>query len=577
MTLISSLYLHSRSQAPPLRLGVLVDGFRLPRALRHVLTDIVSSDFVRLELLVVNRQTPPPSRRRFRYLHPLLSSRSRRLLLYHTYTRLDERNALNPNPLEEVDCTEILETIPRLDVAPLTRRFVHRFPPEAIAAVRACDLDVLLRFGFNILRGDILTTARYGIWSFHHGDNEFYRGGPALFWELVEDNPCSGVVLQLLTERLDDGLVLCKSLFSTMRGFSRHRNVFAPYWGSTHFVIRKLHELHERGWDSVNRNAVTPAAYKGKRAIYRHPTNSEMVKWIASELGHHLLNRVRRRGTIPHWRICLRRADSPRLLMEPGAPWYDYRWVPNPPGHFYADPFLLEHKREAWLFFEDYSYAEHRGRIACVRIDSDLSVRPIMPCLSLPYHLSYPFVFHHDGEVFLIPEAERNETVNLYRATDFPVSWKLEKTLFRGRAVDTTALHHEGRWYFFTTLCEPSNSAVFAALFSADELTGDWELHPDSPISTDVRHARSAGAVQALAGRFLRPVQDCSENYGRRVNVHEILELTESSFRERHMLSIHPDWENDLKGVHTYAFCCGIEALDAMTLEAWRSKAAGAG
>ena len=68
----------------------------------------------------------------------------------------------------------------------------HRFPPGAIAALLSHDLDVILRFGFNILRGEVLTSARYGIWSFHHGDNEFYRGGPPLFWEVVEDNPCSG-------------------------------------------------------------------------------------------------------------------------------------------------------------------------------------------------------------------------------------------------------------------------------------------------------------------------------------------------------------------------------------------------
>ncbi len=56
--------------------------------------------------------------------------------------------------------------------------YEHRFPPEAVERIRAADLDVLLRFGFNIIRAQILETARYGVWSYHHGDNREYRGQP---------------------------------------------------------------------------------------------------------------------------------------------------------------------------------------------------------------------------------------------------------------------------------------------------------------------------------------------------------------------------------------------------------------
>src|SRR6266567_2602478 len=91
----------------------------------------------------------------------------------------------------------------------------------------------------NILAGEILTAARYGVWSYHHGDNDFYRGGPPHFWELCERAPLSGVILQVLTEELDGGVVLCKSLFATQPTVMVSRNRFAPYWGSTDLVIRK--------------------------------------------------------------------------------------------------------------------------------------------------------------------------------------------------------------------------------------------------------------------------------------------------------------------------------------------------
>ena len=55
VTAISSLYLHSKSQARPLRIGVMVDDIKLLRVFRQILIDIECSDFARLGLVVLNR------------------------------------------------------------------------------------------------------------------------------------------------------------------------------------------------------------------------------------------------------------------------------------------------------------------------------------------------------------------------------------------------------------------------------------------------------------------------------------------------------------------------------------------
>jgi len=59
--MISELYLHSKSQAKPLRIGVMVDSFQLAAPFREVLTDIGKSDFARLELVIVNQAAKQPS------------------------------------------------------------------------------------------------------------------------------------------------------------------------------------------------------------------------------------------------------------------------------------------------------------------------------------------------------------------------------------------------------------------------------------------------------------------------------------------------------------------------------------
>jgi hypothetical protein len=254
------------------------------------------------------------------------------------------------------------------------------------------------------------------------------------------------------------------------------------------------------------------------------------------------------------------------LLSNPS----DFRWIRSPRGHSYASPFLLQHEGQVWMFFEDYHYEEKRKRINCIPLEADLSTGTSTVCLDLPYHLSYPMVFDHEGVVFMIPTSEEHESIELWRATNFPFSWKLETILFSGPAVRTTPICHGDRWYFFTTLSEPTGNPAFGALFSAASLTAKWVHHPSSPISTDVRETRSAGAIQKVENRLLRVVQDSCENYGSRIHVEEILELTPEAYMGRRVHSIAPDWGRGLRGVRTYGLCASIEAMDAMTFEELR-------
>src|SRR5262249_38705297 len=57
------------------------------------------------------------------------------------------------------------ESIPRLVVEPMTTRFRDAISEADVETIRSYELDVLLRIGFRILRGPILTTARHGTWS----------------------------------------------------------------------------------------------------------------------------------------------------------------------------------------------------------------------------------------------------------------------------------------------------------------------------------------------------------------------------------------------------------------------------
>jgi hypothetical protein len=562
----------SKAARSPLRIGILLDSPRISAFFARVIDDIQASNFARIELLVYRKKkaAPQAAEKKSRvgnWRERLLDPAKRKRLFYETYQRFDQRNRAANDPLNQVDCSERLAGIESIEVEATGKKFIHRFPDDAVEQIRAKDLDVLLRFGFNILHGEILHCARYGVWSYHHGDNDFYRGGPALFWELYERAPLSGVLLQVLTEELDGGLVLCKSLFATQQTLSVSKNRYVPYWGATDFVIRKLNELHQFGWDYVREHAVRQAPYQGKRKIYRTPTNLEMLRWLGPQLLKKTAARPFRKNMVQHWRIGARIGNKQPLGSGPHADVSGFRWLEAPKGHFWADPFAIEVNGESWAFFEDYSYRSSEGRICCAEIDRDGSFVSPIPCIEQAgHHYSYPCVFRCGTELFMVPESANSNSIDLYRCEEFPARWKKHASLLEGRFVDTTIWQQNGLWWLMTTSAEPDSRAGSLLLFYAESLSGEWQFHPANPVCTDIRRNRNAGQVFQAEGKWIRPSQSGCPTYGYSFSLNEITDLTPHSYVERPITSVEP-W-NGLCGVHTYNRCGEIELIDGALMTA---------
>lgn len=550
-----------------LRIGILLDGPVLPRFNVRIIEDLQASNFVELALLVYKKdstaqKTKKPQSVVGRIARRLFDSRLRKHTLYELYLRFDEKRKGHEHPLENIDCSGLLSGIDTIEVEPIAGKFVHRFPTEALERIKAKKLDVLIRFGFNILKGEILTAARYGVWSYHHGDNEFYRGGPPLFWELYESSPLSGVLLQVLTEELDAGIVLCKSLFATRATLSVSENRFAPYSGSTDLVIRKLNELHQFGWDHLLHNAVPPVPYRGKRKLYRSPTNSDMARWLGPVLLKKVLRRGFRRETVQHWKIAIRLNSAPLFDAASDGSLQGFRWIEPDKGHFWADPFLLDHDGRNWVFFEDYVYAKKRAFIACAELLADGSLSSPVACLDNPgHHYSYPYVFRDGQELFMIPEACDTGSINLYRCEKFPDKWVFQSTLLIGKFVDTSVWQHNGLWWMMTTRADPDSRSSCLFLFYAERLTGEWRFHPANPISTDVRNNRGAGRIFQADQRLIRPSQSCAPVYGYSFTFNEITRLSTTEYSERPLREFRPETLK-MQAMHTYNWLPGIEIID---------------
>ena len=569
---IRSFWRTSPSHNPALRIGLLLDSFKMSRFFATVIEDIKASNFAKIELLICRKV--PTLEKPANLSNSMLSKAARRLtdpnlrkqVLYEQYLRVDRRKKLANDPLDLIDCSPLLADIEAIEAEPIGRKFVHRFPREVLDVIQAKDLDVLIRFGFNILHGDILRSARYGVWSYHHGDNEFYRGGPPHFWELFEEAPLSGVILQVLTEDLDGGLVLCKSQFATEATVSVSRNRYPAYWGSTYFVIRKLNELHRFGWNYLLERSFPRLPYKGKKKIYRTPTNFEMVRWLGPIVCKKAVRQLFPRSTVQHWRIAIRTTGQRLFEQEQCGTLSGFRWLEPPPGYFWADPFVIEHDNRNWAFFEEYSYANRRGHISCAEISSAGSFISPTCCLGdKHHHYSYPHVFRAGRDLFMIPEALDSGSIDLYRCENFPHKWVRETTLFRGRFVDTTVWQYDNLWWLMTTSAEPDSRSGCLLLFYSDSVSGPWHFHPANPISTDVRNLRSGGRVFPGVSRLVRPSQNCCGMYGRGLVLNEIMELSRLRYAERTLTTVEPQPSDEVCGIHTYNWSGNVELIDGQT------------
>lgn len=194
-----------------------------------------------------------------------------------------------------------------------------------------------------------------------------------------------------------------------------------------------------------------------------------------------------------------------------------------------ADPFLFGANGKLFLFYELIAPDSERG---CIGVAESTDGRRWVhkgQALVEPFHLSFPFLFEWNDEIWMVPETHQANHVCLYRATEFPVRWQLHSPLLDLRASDSVLFEHDGSWYMFTS---PNMKTLL--LFHAESPLGPWREHPMNPIVTnDLVNARPAGRVFSVDGKLFRVAQDCNGVYGRKVSSFEILELSPSHYREK--------------------------------------------
>ncbi len=323
----------------------------------------------------------------------------------------------------------------------------------------------------------------------------------------------------------------------------------------TTLLLRVLREL---------RSGVRPETFTFDPAV--RPSNSPFY-FAASALAGKISGFLTHLVKYPeHWRVAFRQLEGAGVLdslqwpQSTRSPW---QVLPDDGRRFYADPFIMARDGRAHLFVEEFPYATGKGVISHCLIGANGTTSAPKPVLEARTHLSYPFVFEHGGEVYMIPESGAARQIALYRAQRFPDVWALDCILLEDiEAYDATLVEHEGRFWIFAALAEGATTHDALALFYADELRGPWHAHPRNPVLVDVRSARPAGSMISRSGQLMRIVQDCSESYGSGMAICKVDTLDTENYRQSVLTRLRPPSCFQATGTHTLNRCAGVEVID---------------
>lgn len=542
-----------------LRVGVLIDDWMQPRWVANLVASVQDSGCADICLVVLNGDGPEMPARTWRQIWA-----QRAYWAYRIYSRLDIR--LFPVKVDAFIQTSLADLLPDvavITVQPKRTRHSDYFADTDVARIRESGPDVLLRFGFRILRGEILRAARYGVWSYHHGDNQVNRGGPPGFWEVVNDDPVTGSVLQILNEELDAGTVLYRSYAATnRRAVKRNKNHY--YWKSSQFVARKLQEVYEEGEQALCDESYGSTYDPYSEPLYRNPTNRELLPALVKLGGRAARQKVAEVTTREQWFVAYQFRPAPAVSPEA---FYRFRALLPPKDRFWADPFPVEQGGKHFLFVEEYLYARRKGHIAVLELGVDGLYGSPAKVLDKEYHLSYPYLFEWQGQHWMIPESAANRRVELYKCTNFPGEWEPAHVLLDNvDAVDATLVEFDGRWWMFVNMriegMANYNDELY--LYCAPTPMGPWTPHRRNPVKSDVRNARPAGRPFWWKGELYRPAQDCSVRYGYAIVLNKITKLDTERYAESEVSRILPHWRRGLLGNHTLNRAGNLTVIDGL-------------
>ena len=443
---------------------------------------------------------------------------------YYALNIFTLKNSLTKRALINLEQTEVI------NFESIYKGAWQSFPEEIYNALDGERVDLVIKFGMSLLRLNEHQKMP-PILSFHHGNPSKYRGRPAGFYEILNREKSTGIIVQSLSNKLDAGEIYAYAE-SKVVNYSYKKTALNFYSNSVPLLNKAI----------VNLSNQTPIQMSVDGKNYRLPSNHKAISF----LGLLFLNAIKRvsYGLFfeKRWNI----ATSPNNLSLNASEKLLSQFFKEVPiqekYNFYADPFYSEDGKKVRL--EALDNRTGLGDIIEVEVENHSNQRVLLN----GEHFSYPCSFMHDGEEYLIPEVASHSAQYLIAANKIDEKYYL-KGLEDKRIVDATLHLKDDRAYLF--FGESNTAHMVLNLWIADSPWGEFKPHPMNPIAISPSVARMGGKIINHKGKTLRFGQNNSGEYGESISVMQITALSEKDYKEVEIGKITID---EFNGPHSIGF-----------------------
>lgn len=456
-------------------------------------------------------------------------------------------NEFEPNKILKIRLTAIPPQWAQVAISAL-RQLPYMEILEANDNIDDVSPDVVLHFGiYSDTVYQQYGTGRLGFWFFR------FAGQDINITAAATRTAAAGVAFETsLWAKFSDGHCDCLyQSFGQLEPYSTGCKVARSLAKAAHFPERALSRYRSKG-ALVTCTAEQMPVCPSLVASYLAEMRATLCK-ISHKLLYH-----------EQWFVMAGKGQD--LLPDPSQG----QWLLDPPADcFWADPFPVEKDGRIWILLEVLPFATKRGHLAAIELFTDGSHGEAQTVMMTESHLSYPFIFTWQGELYLLPEAGTSREVTLWKCVEFPQSWVKAATLLTGvYFTDATLIEHENRWWLFLTISSENSICLYDELhlYYADSPLGSWTAHTDNPIKSDARNARPAGTVFCRNDTLYRPAQDCSTGYGKATILNRIDQLNIKGFRETPVGRIDANWWENCFSTHTLSRSENYWAVDGLRL-----------
>lgn len=435
---------------------------------------------------------------------------------------------------------------------------IHRFSDQDIGLIQDQKFDVLIRSGTGILKGKILNASKFGILSFHHGDNRVFRGIPAGFWEVYLNIPSTGFIIQQLTEKLDGGNVVSRGSIST-----------SSFWLLNNARITKKSNIFMfKTLCYIAENNALPSKEIGHAVsseIYRFPAFKILLIYLFAQIFSFAKNRVLDFLNYRYrWSVSFRPKES--LLSDLSSS----ITINNKPNTFLADPFVVEGDGRDICFVEEFLYQNKKGRIRAYELFEE-SYKDLGVVLEEDFHLSFPYIFEYNNKFYMCPETAAKNDIRIYECIEFPLKWRLKNTLISNvSAADSVIFFFEDTWFMLTNICSSKISEHNSELhlyFSDNPLSDCWKPSINNPLIFNSQTARNGGLFQHNGKLYRINQRHGKGRYGVSFDINEVLAVNPSQYSEKLIKSVRPNFFPLLDGAHHYHLNKNFVVFDHCRLE----------